>query len=141
MFLKHHEWDQLIPHTQTYMYKVDSIVRCRHPTRNSRPNSGSLAIFEIFITTISQYLIRRPHKALVLVFCIAIHISSRIYIERTLQPNYTIQCILCHMVFYGIEATFLLTFLMNEFTNTLISTLYVRYILHPSIYAIKYCHE
>ena len=44
------------------------------------------------------------------------------------------------MVFYGIEATFLLTFLMNKLTNTLISTLHVWYILHPNIYVIKYCH-
>ena len=75
-----------------------------------------------------------------MVFCIAIQNSPRIYIERNLQPNYTIQCILCHMVFYGIEATFLLTFLMNKLTNTLISTLHVWYTLHPNIYVIKYYH-
>ena len=74
------------------------------------------------------------------IFYSAIQISPRVYIERNLQPNYTIQCILCHMVFYGIEATFLLTFLMNKLANILISTLHVWYILHPNIYVMRYCH-
>ena len=91
--LKHHEWDQLISYTQTYTYKVDSIVWRWHPARNSRPNSQSLANFEIFILVVSQYLIPWPHKALFLVFCVAIEISPRFYIERNLQPNYTIHCI------------------------------------------------
>ena len=36
---------------------------------------------------------------------------------------------------------FILTFLMNKLTNTLISTLHVWYILHPNIYVIKYYPE
>ena len=61
--------------------------------------------------------------------------------------NYTKCFLLCDMVFYVIVVTFLMTLLVEKFTNIFISTYYwfIRFfcflhVLHPNIFVMKDCH-